>query len=154
MSGRDDTTAGAWFVAPRIGERRPSGPGSVSSCRVCGEQVWVEADDADLAQSCAAIACTHCTETVDGIVFIPPPSLLPRNRGGAHERAEPPASAPPPRCSGCGEPIEARQPAWIELEDGSVRPSSLVNFDRDARRDAWRLWHADCFAQTQLRDAP
>jgi len=47
-------------------------------------------------------------------------------------------------CSGCGDVVGLYEPAWIEFEDGTLHPSSLLNLDRDARTRARRIWHAGC----------
>ena len=58
------------------------------------------------------------------------------------------------RSSGAsGEPVEPHDPAWLEDEDGTVRPSSLRNFDESARRSAWRLWRVDCYTAQRV-DTP
>ena len=148
MSRREDKSGGAWFIAPRIAELGPTGQGAPGACSVCGAEVWVEADDAGLAQSCAAIACPHCTGAVQGILFMPPAS-----RDLAPEALAEPVVSDLPPCSGCGEPVEAHDPAWLEDQHGAVRPSSLRNFDEQARRNAWRLWHVDCYTAQRV-DAP
>jgi len=137
---RPDTPDGAWFVAPRTSELAERGDGAAAACVVCGAEVWIDAGDAALAASCAAIACPDCTGTAHGILYIPP--------------AEDPAAGgdPPalPHCSGCGEPVAPHDPAWLEEADGTVRPSSLRNFDEQSRRQAWRLWHVDCFTAERV----
>ena len=117
---------------------------------MCGAEVWVGADDAGLAQTCAAIVCAHCTELVEGVLLMPPAAREPAADASAGPATASATAAGLPRCSGCGEPIEAHDPAWLEDEDGAVRPSSLRNFDEHARRGAWRLWHVDCYTAQRV----
>jgi len=72
MPRGEERPDGAWFVAARVGDLGSHGPGTIESCRLCGAEVWVEAGDAGLARSCAAIACNDCTGTAPGILYIPP----------------------------------------------------------------------------------
>jgi len=55
-----------------------------------------------------------------------------------------PGAGSRPRCAGCGEPIGVLEAAWLEDTDGTLRPSSLLNMDADARAGAHRAWHAGC----------
>ena len=48
------------------------------------------------------------------------------------------------RCARCGKPVGVYEPAWLEYEDGSLHPSSLLNLDEEARRRAVRAWHVGC----------
>ena len=154
MAPSEERPEGAWFVAHRTAEVEHVGAGAVSSCRVCGEAVWVEAGDAALAESCAAIACPHCTETVHGILFIPTGSPDSAN-GAPGEDAPTPARILPPAslCSGCGDSVEAHEPGLIERQDGTVHPTSTHTLDEAAQSDAWRLWHVGCFA-ARATDTP
>jgi len=68
----DESGQGAWFVAPRVSDREPDGAAVTRECGRCGESVWVEESAVALADSCAGIACPHCTGTSDGVLFIPP----------------------------------------------------------------------------------
>jgi hypothetical protein len=148
MACRGETPDGAWFIAARLTELSPHGPGSVSSCRICGAEVWVEADDAGLAQSCAVIACSECSSTTHGILYIPPGPAGGVTNGAGHdpdEQPEPVDAATLPVCSGCGGRVGAQEPAWIEHEDGTVHPSSRRNYDAGERSRAWRVWHVGCF---------
>ena len=148
MAPSEESPGGAWFVASRSAEVEHSGAGAVSACRVCGEAVWVDAGDAALAESCAAIACPHCTQTVHGILYIPTSAPGATSGVSADDDVAPTTARilpPGPRCGGCGQPVEAHEPARIEQEDGTVHPSSMDSFDEAARRDAWRLWHVGCF---------
>ena len=122
MACRGETPDGAWFIAARLTELSPHGPGAVSSCRICGAEVWVEADDAGLAQSCAVIACTECSSTTPRILYIPPGPAVGTTNGSAtngsgrdaYQQPEAVDPATLPVCSGCGERVGAQEPAWIE----------------------------------------
>jgi hypothetical protein len=149
MARGDDTPDGAWFVAARLADRPPHGPGAVDSCRVCGAEVWVEADDAGLAQSCAAVACAECASTTPGVIYIPSGPLAGEATANGHGAEAPSAlrdEAALPRCGGCGQPVAVDEPAWIEEPDGAVHPSSQRNFDAADRSHAWRIWHLACFS--------
>jgi hypothetical protein len=121
---------------------------------MCGAEVWVEADDAGLAQSCAVIACTECSSTTPRILYIPPGPAVGTTNGSAtngsgrdaYQQPEAVDPATLPVCSGCGERVGAQEPAWIEREDGTVHPSSRRNYDAAERARAWRVWHVSCFA--------
>lgn len=58
-----------------------------------------------------------------------------------------------PLCAGCGDVIGEYEPAWVENQDGTWHPSSLLNLGDDARKSALRLWHAGC-AVTNAPPAP
>ena len=51
-----------------------------------------------------------------------------------------------PLCTHCGDRIGVYEPAWLELADGSIRASSLLNIDPDTRNaeNGSRLWHLGC----------
>jgi hypothetical protein len=55
-------------------------------------------------------------------------------------------TTPPPTllCAGCGAPVGVYEPVWLEHADGSLHPSSELNLDAQARRQAVRAWHAGC----------
>jgi len=60
------------------------------------------------------------------------------------------ASTTPTVCVGCGDRVGAYEPAWVELDDGSFRPRSLLRRGAlDARR-ALRLWHLACVPRARL----
>ena len=65
---------GAFYVGARMGgaDAGPRAGGVVRACVHCGELVWVGSDDVALADSCAAVACSDCTGTADGILYIAP----------------------------------------------------------------------------------
>jgi hypothetical protein len=69
----EESGQGAWFVAPRVSDLEPDGEASARQCARCGESVWVEESALTLADSCAGIACPHCTGTSHSVLFIPPP---------------------------------------------------------------------------------
>ena len=55
-------------------------------------------------------------------------------------------------CTHCGDRIGVYEPAWLELSDGTLRPSSILNLGQDIPPgEAYsRLWHLGCLAP----DAP
>ncbi len=65
---------GAFYVGARTGgaDAGPRGEGETRACVHCGQLVWVASDDVALADSCAAVACSDCTGTADGILYIAP----------------------------------------------------------------------------------
>ncbi len=65
---------GAFYVGSRTGARveEPPVAGVTRPCVHCGQAVWVDEGDVSLADSCAAVACSDCTGTADGILYIAP----------------------------------------------------------------------------------
>ena len=65
---------GAFYVGARTGGAAddPRSGGVTRECVHCGELVWIGSDDVALADSCAAVACSDCTGTPDGILYIAP----------------------------------------------------------------------------------
>jgi hypothetical protein len=55
-------------------------------------------------------------------------------------------------CTNCGDRIGVYEPVWMELTDGSIRASSLLNIDPDARHaeNRSRLWHLGCLTPDAL----
>jgi hypothetical protein len=55
-------------------------------------------------------------------------------------------------CTHCGDRIGVYEPAWLEHTDGSIRASSLLNMDPDARHaeNRSRLWHLGCLAPDEI----
>jgi hypothetical protein len=49
-----------------------------------------------------------------------------------------------PVCSACGDRIGVYEPVWLQLEDGTVTASALLQIDR-ARTEP-RLFHLGCLA--------
>jgi hypothetical protein len=69
----DGPSSGAFYVGARVGrDEPPGGAGAARPCVHCGEPVWVDANDVAFADSCAAVACSDCTGTADGILYIAP----------------------------------------------------------------------------------
>jgi len=69
----DPASRGVFYVGARVAGASVVGPGAVTrACAHCGHDVWVEADDVRLAETCAAVACSHCTGTTEGILYIAP----------------------------------------------------------------------------------
>ena len=69
----DGPSSGAFYVGARVGGDEPArAQGGTRPCVHCGELVWVDAADMPLADSCAAVACSDCTGTADGILYIAP----------------------------------------------------------------------------------
>ena len=74
QSANGHPTPGALYVAVRVSEReQAAGPSVTRTCARCDEPVLVDADALTLAESCAAIVCSCCTDTPDGILYIPSP---------------------------------------------------------------------------------
>ena len=65
---------GAFYVGGRVtGAGEALGPDGVTRrCIHCNDRVWVGDADVALADSCAAVACSHCTGTAEGILYIAP----------------------------------------------------------------------------------
>lgn len=75
-------------MAVRVSERGELNvPAVTTHCAHCGEPVLVETDAHDLARACAAVVCSACTGTREGIVYIPSQPLSLR----AVAQFEPPA---------------------------------------------------------------
>ena len=53
-----------------------------------------------------------------------------------------------PICTHCAGIIGVYEPVWIQLTDGSLRESSLLNLAKDAPlgQSITRIWHAGCLA--------
>jgi len=59
------------------------------------------------------------------------------------------ATSLPRVCAGCGDRVGVYEPAWVELDDGSLRPSAQL---RDGTLDAGRarrLWHPACVTRAR-----
>jgi len=70
----DGPSPGAFYVGARAAGA-PDGrlaDGAVRQCVHCGQDVLIEAHDVGFAESCDAIACSHCTGTPEGILYIAP----------------------------------------------------------------------------------
>ena len=70
----DRPSSGAFYVGARAADA-PDGrvaDGVIRQCVHCGEDVFIEPHDAHFADSCAAVACSHCTGTSEGILYIAP----------------------------------------------------------------------------------
>ena len=48
------------------------------------------------------------------------------------------------RCALCGGRIGVYEPIWLELADGSLQRSSVLNLGDHPGYDQSRLWHLDC----------
>ena len=73
-SGNGHPTPGALYVAVRVADREQAAwPSVTRECARCEEPVLVEANALALAESCVAIVCSCCTDTPDGILYIPSP---------------------------------------------------------------------------------
>jgi hypothetical protein len=73
-SDANGPSRGAFYVGARAAGA-PEGPqpgGVTRECVHCGQLVWIGSDDVALADSCAAVACSDCTGTPDGILYIAP----------------------------------------------------------------------------------
>ena len=65
---------GAYYAALRVSDAStPEVPSVTRACVRCGTDVWVDEDAVALADSCVGIACSVCTGSSDGILFIAPP---------------------------------------------------------------------------------
>jgi hypothetical protein len=52
-------------------------------------------------------------------------------------------------CAHCGAPLDRDEQLWLELDNGSIRASSMLAFDEPL--PARRAWHVGCVARaTQL----
>ena len=74
LANTDEPPRGAFYVGARVVgvPDLPRPDGAVRVCIACGEDVWVAADDVALALSCAAVMCSDCTGTAEGILYIAP----------------------------------------------------------------------------------
>lgn len=69
----DGAPRGVFYVGARVAGASDVGPSAVTRpCVHCAQDVSVAADDVALADSCAAVACSHCTSTAEGILYIAP----------------------------------------------------------------------------------
>ena len=70
----DGSSSGAFYVGARA-TGVPDGllhDGAIGKCVHCGEDVFIESRDVRFAETCAAVACSHCTGTPEGILYIAP----------------------------------------------------------------------------------
>ena len=70
----DGLSPGAFYVGARAADVHDArlAEGAMAQCVHCGADVFIEAHDVRFAESCDAVACSHCTGTPEGILYIAP----------------------------------------------------------------------------------